>query len=255
MDRRRLPIERYLLILILLLAPVAGLRADSGTGTSSGKGDYAAGPTNYQMVEAPTAYVLMHGGYDILTKMYENGGLYLSANVGFKDFFMFGFSGNATNVVGQGTIQVQTPRLALKFKVLDQKTSPVALGLGWDDRGYGTEAGGRFTPGLQKGFFAVVSHEFPQIGYLQVHGGLNAVKFDNFNSSQDLGAFVGTSFAVAPPLMFNLEVDKLVTNFWQFNANIIYNVDNPLRVGIDFRDINNGDLFSRIVRVEYTGFF
>ncbi len=207
------------------------------------------------MVEAPTAYVLLHGGYDILTKMYENGGLYLSANVGFKDFFMFGFSGNATNVIGQGTILVQSPRLALKFKVLDQKTAPVALGLGWDDRGYGTEVAGRFTPGLQKGFFAVVSHEFPQVGYLQVHGGLNAVKFDNFDSSQDLGAFIGTSFAVAPPLMFNLEADKLLSSSWQFNANVIYNVDNPLRVGLDFRDINNGGLFSRIVRVEYTGFF
>ena len=255
MNSRRLPIKRYLFSALLFLAPLANAQADSGNTAPSGKGDYAAGPTNYEMVEAPTAYVLMHGGYDILTRMYENGGLYLSANVGFKDFFMFGFSGNATNVIGQGTIQVQTPRLALKFKVLDQKNSSVALAVGWDDRGYGTEVNGLFTPGLQKGFFAVVSHEFPQVGYLQLHGGVNAVTFDDFQASQDLGAFCGTSFAVAPPLMFNLELDKLITSFWQFNANVIYNVDNPLRVGMDFRNINNGALFSRIVRVEYISFF
>lgn len=207
------------------------------------------------MVEAPTAYTLMHGGYDLVTEMYENGGLYVRGNVGFKEIFMFGFSANATNVVGQGTIQIQTPRLALKFKALDQKTSPVALGLGWDDRGYGTETAGRFFPGLQKGFYGVVSHEFEQMGYLQVHGGLNVVKLDNFDSSQDLGFFFGTSFAVAQPLMFNLEMDQLLSNYWQFNANVLFNIDNPLRVGLDFRDINRGDLFSRIVRVQYISFF
>ncbi len=219
------------------------------------KGDVAAGPTNYEMVEAPTAYTLMHGGYDLVTKMYENGGLFLRANVGFQDFFMFGFSANATNVIGSGTIQIQTPRLFLKFKILDQKTAPVAVALAWDDRGYGTESGGRFYPGLQKGFYGVVSHEFPQLGFLQVHGGVNAVSFDNFNSSRDLGLFSGLSFAVAPPLVFNLEVDKVLTSFWQFNANVVFNVDNPLRVGVDFRDINNGAAFSRVAKVQYVGFF
>lgn len=79
--------------------------------------------------------------------------------------------------------------------------------------------------------------------------------FDNFDSNEDLGAFFGTSFAVAQPLMFNLEMDKLLSSYWQFNANVMFNVDNPLRVGVDFRDINRGDLFSRIVRVQYMGFF
>jgi len=246
-ENRRPPVKLSRRLFTLIFAFAAPL--------AWAKGEVAAGPTNYEMVEAPTAYVLMHGGYDLVTKLYENGGLFLRANVGFQDFFMFGFSGNATNVIGQGTIQIQTPRLFLKFKVLDQKTSPVALAVAWDDRGYGTEVAGRFTPGLQKGFYSVVSHEFPELGFLQVHGGLNAVKFDNFDASQDLGAFLGTSFAVAPPLAFNFELDKLFTNFWQFNANVVFNVDNPLRVGLDFRDINNGALFSRIVRVQYVGFF
>jgi hypothetical protein len=219
------------------------------------KGELASSPTNYEMVEAPTAYTLMHGGYDLITRVYENGGLFLRANIGFKEFFMFGFSANATNVIGQGEIQVQTPRLFLKIKPLDQKASPVALAVAWDDRGYGTEIAGRFSPGLQKGFYAVVSHEFQEFGFVQVHGGVNAVKFDHFDSGTDLGAFAGTSFAVAPPLMFNFEFDKIINSFWQFNANIVYNVDNPLRVGFDFRDINNGGRFSRILRVQYQGFF
>lgn len=219
------------------------------------KGEAASQPTNYEMVEAPTAYTLPHGGYDLVTRIYENGGLFLRANVGFEDFFMFGFSANATNVIGQGTIQVQTPRLALKFKLLDQKSSAVALAVGWDDRGYGSLVDGRFYPGTQKGFYTAVSHEFSDVGYLQLHAGVNVVKFDSFDSSQDLGAFLGTSFAVAQPLMFNFELDKVISTGWQFNANILFNIDNPLRVGFDFRDINNGDLFSRIVRIQYLGYF
>ena len=246
--RRRTSIHKYLIAFPILALTLAGSPA-------SAKGDVASAPTNYEMVEAPTAYTLMHGGYDCVTRLYENGGLFLRANVGFQDFFMFGFSGNATNVIGQGTIQVETPRLALKFKILDQKVAPVALAVAWDDRGYGSEAGGRFYPGLQKGFYAVVSHEFSQLGFLQLHGGLNAVSFDRFDSSRDLGFFGGASFAVAPPLAFNLELDKVLSSFWQFNANVVFNVDNPLRVGLDFRDINNGAAFSRIVRVQYVGFF
>ncbi len=233
-------------VIFLLLLPVPLVWA---------KDEIASSPTNYEMVEAPTAYILMHGGYDLVTRMYENGGLFVRGNVGFKDFFMFGFSANATNVVGQGTIQIQTPGIGLKFKVLDEKVAPVAVAVGWDNRGYGTQVDGRFFPGTQKGFYSVVSHEFKEAGYLQVHAGVNAVTFDNFDSNEDLGAFFGTSFAVAQPLMFNLEMDKLLSSYWQFNANVMFNVDNPLRVGVDFRDINRGDLFSRIVRVQYMGFF
>ncbi len=219
------------------------------------KADVASSPTNYEMVEAPTAYILMHGGYDMVTELYENGGLFVRADVGFKEFFMFGFSANATNVVGQGTIQIQTPRLFLKFKILDQKSSPLALAVAWDDRGYGTVQDGRFFPGTQEGFYVVGSHEFQELGWLQLHGGMNVVKFDNFDSSQDLGGFLGTSFAVAHSLMFNLELNQLLSAYWQFNANVVFNVDTPLRIGVDFRDINRSDLFSRILRVQYISFF
>jgi hypothetical protein len=219
------------------------------------KGEGISSPTNYEMVLAPTAYTLMHGGYDLVTQMYDNGGLFVRADVGFKEFFMFGFSANATNVIGSGTIQVQAPRLFLKVKALDQKTSPIALAAAWDDRGYGTVAGGRFFPGTQEGFYVVGSHEFQELGWLQVHGGVNLVKIDQFDSSQDLGCFLGTSFAVSQPLVFNLELNQLLTTYWQFNANFLFNVDSPLRVGMDFRDINRGDLFARILRVQYISFF
>ena len=249
MKQKRRPAVKKIIVFFILLFLNLNAR------NSWAKGELASAPTNYEMVEAPTAYTLMHGGYDIVTRIYENGGLFLRANVGFQDFFMFGFSANAANVIGQGVIQIQTPRVFFKFKVLDQKNSPVALALAWDDRGYGTEVNGRFTPGLQKGFYGVVSHEFTELGFVQVHGGVNLVTFDNFDASQDLGVFAGTSFAPVPSLMFNIELDKLLSSFWQINANVVFNMDNPLRVGIDFRDINQGAQLSRIVRVQYMGFF
>lgn len=214
-----------------------------------------ASPTNYEMVEAPTAFTLSHGGYDLNLRVYEGGGFFFRANVGFEDFFMFGFSGNATNVIGSGPVEIQTPRLFLKFKVLDQRNSPVALGLAWDDRGYGLEGGGRFEPGLQKGFYGVVSREFQELGYLQVHGGMNVVRIDDFDSGRDLGVFAGLSFALFGPLALNFELDKILNTDWQFNANFVFNLENPLRVGVDFRDINHADDFSRMLRIHYVGFF
>jgi len=232
-------------VFVILICPVLSWAAD----------ETASMPTNYEMVQAPTAYVLMNSGYDLVTEMYENGGLYLRANVGFKNFFMFGFSANGTNLIGQGTIQIQTPKLAFKLKLLDQSTAPFALAVAWDDRGYGTYTNNRFEPGTQKGFYTVISHEYADLGYLQTHLGFNLVEFDNFDSSQDIGAFFGTSFAVSKALVFNLEADKVFSSQWAFNANFLFNVDTPLRVGIDFVDINNPGLFSRIVRIQYAGFF
>jgi hypothetical protein len=215
----------------------------------------ASMPTNYEMVQAPTAYVLMNGGYDLVTEMYENGGLYLRGNVGFKNFFMFGFSVNGTNLIGQGTIQVQTPKLAFKFKILDQATAPFALAVAWDDRGYGTFTDNRFEPGTQKGFYTVISHEYPELGYLQTHLGFNLVEFDNYDPSQDLGGFLGTSFALSKSLVFNLEADKIFSSQWNFNGNFLFNVDKPLRVGLDFVSMNNPGSFARIVRIQYADFF
>lgn len=218
-------------------------------------GEIASVPTNYEMVEAPTAYVLMHGGYDLLTRVYDNGGVYISGNLGLKDIFMLGLSVNGANVIGNGEIQIQMPQLALKIKALDERSAPFSLAVAWDNRGYGTQSNGVFYPGTQKGFYIACSREFPEAGYLQAHWGVNVVTFNNFDSSQDLGAFLGTSFAISPNLLFNLETDKILNDSWQFNGNFLFNVDKPLRIGIDFRDINRGDLFSRIIRIQYTGFF
>ncbi|HVM33068.1 MAG TPA: hypothetical protein VMU88_08040, partial [bacterium] len=219
------------------------------SGPAWAAGDLAAGPTNYEMVEAPTAYILPHGGYDLIMRMYEQGGLFLRGNIGFKDLLMFGFSGNATHVVGTGDIEVQTPGLFFKVKLLDERKTPFSLALAYDGRGYGTQSGGRFFPGLQKGFYAVASKELPDAGFIQLHGGVNAVTFDHFNTADDLGLFGGASFALTSSLVFNLEVNDVLMDDWQFNANCIFNYDNPLRMGVDFRDINNGALFSRILRV------
>ena len=244
---RRIPIKKlklYLTAAFFLLSPPLWAA-----------GEVATGPSNYEMVEAPTAYILPHGGYDLVMRMYEEGGLFFRGNIGFKDLFMLGFSGNATNVIGTGTIQIQTPGLFFKVKLLDEKNAAFALALAYDGRGYGVQTGGRFYPGLQKGFYAVVSKEIPQAGFIQLHGGVNAVTFDNFNTTDDLGLFGGASFALTSSLVFNLELNDVLMKDWQFNGNFIFDYDNPLRIGVDFRDMNNAALFSRILRVEYVSYF
>jgi hypothetical protein len=255
-ENRRAPVNRTILSLTLaglvLLAPLARAAKDE----SSSDSQVASVPSNYEMVQAPTAYVLLHGGYDFVTQVYNNGGIFLRADVGFKNFLMLGFSANGTNIIGSGTILIQTPKLAVKLKPLDQTTAPFSLALGWDDRGYGVLNGvGEFVPGTQKGFYTVISREFPDLGYLQGHLGFNLIQFDNVVPSRDLGAFLGTSFSFTKPLVINLEADRIISSQWNFNANFVFNIENPLRVGMDFVSINEPSLFSRIIRIQYTGFF
>lgn len=234
-------------LLLVFFLPPSWVRA---------KGAFAAAPSNYEMVEAPTAYTLLHGGYDVVLRQYEGGGVFLRGNIGFQERVLFGFSLNASNVVGQGDIEVQHPRLGLKVKVFDEKRFPLSLAAGWDDRGYGTDAGGGlFTPGLQKRFYVAASREFEKAGYLQVHGGANVLRFQNFDGERDLGFFTGVSFALARELLVNVELDKLFTDGWQFNGNFLMAFDDPVRIGVDFRDLNHSDRFARILRIQYLSFF
>jgi hypothetical protein len=241
-----LKFPRIAFVFLLIFAP---------SGLPAAKGKYAAAPSNYEMVEAPTAYTLLHGGYDLIARMYEGGGLFVRGNIGFKDRLMLGFSGNATNVIGHGDIDVQEPRLAVKWKILDQGRAPVALAAAWDDRGYGETFSRRFFPGLQKGFYSVVSREFKKAGYLQLHGGANVVSFSDFESERDLGFFGGLSFALHRSFVLNAEVDKVPAEFWQFNAGFLLAFDEPVRLGMDFRDINRSESFARILRLQCLSFF
>jgi hypothetical protein len=187
--------------------------------------------------------------------MYESGGLFLRGNIGFHKRFQFGFSGNATNVIGHGDIEVQEPRLAVKFKPLLQGRFPVSMAVGWDDRGYGVSEGRRFHPGLQKGLYLAASREFPKAGYLQVHGGANLVRLNDTDRDRDFGAFTGLAFGLSKDFTVSVELDKLTTDRWQFNAGFLVGVDDPVRVGLDFREMNRSATFARLLRIQYLSFF
>jgi hypothetical protein len=223
----------------------------------AGKGAYAADPSNDQLVEAPTAYTLLHGGYQVMLRMYDGGGLFLRGDIGFQKFLQFGFSGNATNVIGHGTIEVQEPRLAIKVKPFSQgKVFPFTLAAGWDDRGYGLSSGRRFMPGTQKGLYVALSREFQSLRGLQLHGGANLVRVGrNYDSSSDAAAFGGVAIGFSNSFHLNLEVDKVFTEQWQFNGGLLVGNGAPLRVGLDFRDINRSESFARLLRIQYLGFF
>jgi len=252
-NTRRRPIRNRTLAWALLALSLNGLAA----GAWAKKGAYAADPSNFEMVEAPTAYTLLHGGYSVLLRMYEGGGVIVKGDIGFHRYFQFGFSGNATNVVGQGHIEVQEPRLSIKVKPLSQgRRCPVAMAVGWDDRGYGVSVDRRFYPGLQKGLYAVVSREFKEAGYLQLHAGANVVRpGSHYDSQRDLGAFGGMSFALSHTISLTAEVDKLFTDFWQVNSGVLFNLGESVRLGMDLREMNRSESFTRLLRLEYLGFF
>jgi hypothetical protein len=147
--------------------------------------------------------------------------------------------------------------LAIKIKPVSQsKVFPLTLAAGWDDRGYGVSSGRLFYPGTQKGLYVVASREFSSLHGLQLHGGANMVRFGhNDDSKHNAAAFGGTSFGLSRSFQLTFEVDKLFTDRWQFNAGFMVGDGSPLRVGMDFRDINRSELFARLLRVQYLGFF
>jgi len=208
------------------------------------------------LIDTPTPQITERGGYNVNFRFYSfesnggsnNGGLLVGLFFGVLEHMNLGVYLDTENIVGNENIKLRRPRLFVKFRIFRGTERFPAIGVGYDDQGYGEYRDRKYQQ-REKGFFIVLCKE-NFIRQLEVCTGINGYDFDKFS----VRGFIGLFSKVGENLVPMLEFDNLGGGSQnRINIGIRYFLTPNLDVEIDGRDIANE--FDRIFRIGYTSEF
>ena len=170
-----------------------------------------------KLVDIPTAGLLPRGSFDFDIRMYANGGVVNTIDVGLMRRFMIGVSFGGENIIGEGDPD-WNPRIefSAKYRLINESYALPAFALGFDSQGSGA-----FDDSLDrylyksKGFYGVMSKNY-QAAEIPVgfHIGAN-YSLENADKDKDICVFFGADAQVSENLGFLAEYD-LATNDDEF---------------------------------------
>jgi hypothetical protein len=207
------------------------------------------------LIDTPTPQIVEQGGYNVNFRFYSfqsngenNGGLLLGLFFGVLEHMNLGIYLDTENIIGNENIKLRRPRLFVKFRIFRGTERFPAIGVGYDDQGYGEYRDRKYQQ-REKGFFIVLCQE-NFIRHLEVSTGINGYDFDRFR----VRGFIGVFSKVGENLVPMLEFDNLGGGRRnRINMGIRYFLTPNLNMEIDGRDIAN--VFDRIFRIGYTSEF
>ncbi|MDZ7374316.1 MAG: hypothetical protein ONB23_10150 [candidate division KSB1 bacterium] len=150
------------------------------------------------LVDEPTAGILPRGVYQMTMRLFSEGGVLVSADVGLGDRFLIGLSYGGERIIGRGQIRwYPQPGVHVRLRLVDENRALPALSLGFHSQGYG-----RYLDDLERyevksrGFFAAASKHYRAGVLLGIHGGLN-YSLEDKDGDRDLNVFLGGSLALS----------------------------------------------------------
>jgi hypothetical protein len=166
----------------------------------------------FELVDCPTAGTLKRASFNGILRVYPNGGLLGSLNIGLSDRFMVGLSYGAEEIISENDPE-ENPRIefSLKYSLIDETFVMPAFSVGFSSQGFGSYVDRleRYTY-KSKGFYVVASKNYERIG-LQwgTHGGINYSIEREEGPIQDdnIDFFVGTDVRLNDDIAMVVEYD------------------------------------------------
>jgi len=208
------------------------------------------------LIDTPTPQVTERGGYNVNFRLYSmrsdggsnNSGLLVGLFFGVLEHMNLGVNLDTENIIGNENIKLRRPRLFVKFCVFSGSQYFPAIGVGYDDQGYGEYRDSKYEQ-REKGFFIVLCKE-NFIRQLEVCTGVNGYDFEKFTVRGFISLFskMGENFV---PM---LEFDNLGGGSQnRINMGIRYFITPNLNIEIDGKNIAHE--FNRIFRIGYMSAF
>lgn len=230
-------------------------------------GAYMGLPEVLEGVDTPTAYTLSRGSYRGNLRFYSGGGIHLRMGLGFYDRFYLGVGMTTNNLIGEGRVVADPPRVGLKLRFLDEKGWMPSMALGWDNRGYGHLVNDEYYPRGERGIYLVASRQAAK--FLLLHAGVSAIKPKDLKTIAKTPIFVGLTLIPHSMLELRLEWDDLSDKGGgNLNAAIRAVLEEGASIGIDFNSLGGGladprghaslsqpRLSGRMLTLEYKSFF
>ena len=148
---------------------------------------------NLTTVDNPTAALLSSGEARIHQKIYRENGMLVGIDVGIFDFFQFGVSYGAENIVGEKEPNWHKfPTVNAKIRVIDETFTLPALALGIETGGHGAYHEGFKRYDIKsKGAYVVVSKNYAIMGLFGIDFGANYSFEEARDDDLDFDVFAG----------------------------------------------------------------
>ncbi len=167
------------------------------------------------LIDAPTAGTLQRGSFDIVMRVYNNGGILASAAIGLSNSLMIGMSYGAEGIISDRTT-TRNPQIEfqVKLKLISEEYLLPAFAIGFISQGYGSYLYNleRYTF-KSKGFFGVVSRSF-YLGNIGVggHVGINYSLENDVDKDEEPSIYFGLDARFAYDIGFIAEYDMALND-------------------------------------------
>ena len=178
--------------LILLFCYVAGAQDRDYDNREPARTVNEVPPTD--IIDAPTAGTLPRGCFDMVMRVYSNGGILGKTSIGLSNRFMLGMSYGAEGIISDRSTN-RNPRIEfnIKLRLIDEDAYLPAIAIGYNSQGYGAyiDSMERYTF-KSKGFYAVMSRSFDFYGSTAGgHVGVNYSLENNVDHEEEPSVFFG----------------------------------------------------------------
>ena len=195
---------------------------------------------NY-LVDTPTAGLLERGEMGFDSRIYRDGGVLFTFQVGVFRALNMGVSYGGTGIVGQGDVNWnRQPEVHLRYRLLNESFIWPALNIGFSSQGYGRRYEDRYQF-KARGFYGVASKNFLLAGrsIIGFHAGVN---YNTGEVDDDAGTnyWFGYHQALNQDLMIVLEYDCALQD--QFATQKIPDTSDTIRLNSRNRGYLNGAL-------------
>jgi len=223
------------------------------------------------LIDAPTAWTLPRGSFDLSLRVFPNGGIIGATNIGLSNRFMLGISYGAEAIIAN-TGANWNPKIEfnIKLRLIDEAYYLPAIAVGFVSQGYGSynDENERYAY-KSKGFYAVATRSLYLYDLsLGGHAGINFTMEDN-DGDKDPSLFFGidTQFtndiAIVAEYDLALNDDKGNNGFGRgrgyLNLSIKWLYSENLELEAVFKNLldnrENIDSFSRGLRFTYVEYF
>jgi len=224
------------------------------------------------IIDAPTAWTLPRGCFDMTLRVIPNGGIIGSTNIGLSNRFMIGISYGAENIISEEKADWY-PRIEfnVKLRLIDEAYYLPAFSVGFISQGYGSysDAYKRYDY-KSKGFYGVITRSLYFYNLtLGGHIGVNYSMENEVDKEKDPAFFFGidTQFnndiAILAEYDLALNDDKSGTEYGRgrgyLNLSVKWLYSENLELEAVFKNLLNNrteaNSFDRELRFTYVEYF
>lgn len=268
---RNIAFGTFLIGLMFFTTGSAQTQGENYFGGEPGRSLYEIPPR--VLIDAPTAGTLPRGSFDIVMRVYNNGGILGKTSIGLSNRLMIGMSYGADGIISDHTANANPEiEFNVKLRLIDENYYLPAFSIGFNSQGYGAyiDERDRYTY-KSKGFYGVVSRSFMlQNMNAGVHAGANYSLEYDYDEEEEPSVFFGMDARFNYNIGFFIEYDLAINDNRSsagyargrgyLNASIKWMYSENLELEFVVKDLlqnrrEDASTFGRELRFTYIEFF